>query len=229
MKRLVPLALLLMAFSSACLSQDFGWAMRGEPQNPGDAPGFFPIGWSVNGNLFAYATFDYSICIATSSNLSVSVRDMVTDKLIWWFTRGWEESLRGDESDPPPPPHSAGAAWRQASEEVVPQLKKHGIVPGGPAMAGQFPLEEDGDDLTLEIVEDQEGGFTVRVNSERLGSKVIARENKADPLNQLSVLGYFRSPNSPRIAVVLKEDLYSRWGYSNYFVIGCHLRSGFRK
>lgn len=82
-------------------------------------------------------------------------------------------------------------------------------------MAGQFPLEEGGDALTLEIVETEEGGFTVRVNSEKLGSKVIARENKADPQNQLSVLRYYRSPKAPRIAVVLKEDLYRRWGYAS--------------
>lgn len=203
--------------------------MRTEPQNPGDAAGFFPIGWSSDGRLFAYATFDYSISIAASSNFSVSVRDMATDKLAWWFTRGWEESLRGDESDPPPPPSSVGAAWDLSSGEVVPHLTKHGIVPGGPAVAGQFPLEEGGDALTLEIVEDEEGGFTVRVNSEKLGGKIIAKEHKGDPKNLLSVVGYYRSPKGARIAVVLREDLAHRWGYASYYVIGCHLRSGFRK
>lgn len=229
MKSLLFILVTLAYVSFMAPAQDYSWAMREVPQNPGDAAGFFPIGWSVNGNLFAYATFDYSISIATSCNLSVSVRDMATDKLVWWFTRGWEESLRGDQSDPPPPPSSAGSAWNQAAEEVAPQLQKHGIVPGGQAEPGQFPLEEDGDVLTLEIEENQEGGFTVRINSEKLGSKVIAKENKADPLNQLSVVGYFRSPASPRIAVVLKEDLYSRWGYASYHVIGCHLKSGFKK
>jgi hypothetical protein len=226
---LTSILLFLTAASAAAPAQDFGWAMRAKPQNPGEAAGFFPIGWTSDGRLFAYATFDYSISIATSCNLSVSVRDMATDKLAWWFTRGWEESLRGDESDPPPPPGSAGAAWEQVADEIVPHLRKYGITPGGPAMAGQFPLEEGGDALTLEIEENGDGGFTVRVNSEKLGSKVIARENKADPQNRLSVLGYYRSPNGPRLAVVLREDLYSRWGYASYSVIGCHLKSGFRK
>jgi hypothetical protein len=222
-------AILSLTFAALAPAQDYGWAMRAKPQSPGEASGFFPIGWSADGRLFAYATFDYSISVAASSNLSVSVRDMVTDKVVWWFTRGWKESLRGDESDPPPPPGSAGVAWEQVADEIVPHLRKYGIAPGGPAMAGQFPLEEGGDALTLEIEENGDGGFTVRVNSEKLGSKVIARENKADTQNRLSVLGYYRSPQGPRLAVVLREDLYNRWGYSNYYVIGCHLKSGFRK
>ncbi len=229
-------AILSLVLAAAAPAQDFGWAMRAEPQNPGAAAGFFPIGWACaepgrgasDGRLFAYATFDLSLSIAVSSNLSVFVRDMETDKLAWWYTRGWEESLRG-EGDEPQPPRSIGAAWDRSQSEAAPHLARHGIVPGGPAAPGRFPVEEGGDALTLEIEENGEGGFTVRVNSEKLGSKVITRENKADPQNQLSVLGYYRSPKGPRIAVVLKEDLHSRWGYANYHVIGCHLKSGFRK
>lgn len=228
--------ILSLGLAALAPAQDFGWAMRGEPEGPGDTPGFFPIGWAcaepgrgaVTGNLFAYATFDYSISIATSCNLSVSVRDMVTDKLVWWYTRGWEESLRG-EGDEPAPPRSAGAAWDLSAYEVLPQMLKLGIVPGGPAAPDEFPVEEGGDALTLEILESEDGGFTVRINSEKLGSKVIAREHKSDPQNRLSVLGYYRSPKSPRVAVVLREELYSRWGYASYYVIGCHLKTGFRR
>jgi hypothetical protein len=236
--------LLISTLIAAASAQDFGWAMRGEPQNPGDVAGFFPIGWAcaepgrgacaepgrgaVNGNLFAYATFDYSMSIATSCNLSVSVRDMVTDKLVWWYTRGWEESLRG-EGDDPAPPRSAGTAWDLSAHEVLPQLLKLGIAPGGPAAPDEFPVEEGGDALTLEILESEDGDFTVRINSEKLGGKVIAKEHKNDPQNRLSVLGYYRSPQNPRIAVVLREELSRRRGYASYYVIGCHLKSGFRR
>lgn len=100
-----------------------------------------------------------------------------------------------------------------------------GILPdSGPIST--FPYG-DRDEITMEIPMTGETGFSLKAHSRKLGVKTIFTGKKY-PDCELALLGYFPSPGGLRMAMVIEENL-SPMSYSNYHVVGCNLKTGFRK
>jgi len=47
------------------------------------AEGFYPLGWSKNGNKFAYASQYLTVGATDKSTFDVFIQDLVSDKIIW--------------------------------------------------------------------------------------------------------------------------------------------------
>jgi len=213
--------LLILLASVGCLARDFGWAARDNS--------VFPIGWTADGACFAYGTFDYSIMISNQGRLRIAVRNMKTDKDLWEHSQSWDEGNTGDGSGDIVP-RTAAEAWNRVKNTVEPRLAKFKIVTGGPVAPDRFPIV-NGDSLDIGIAEQPEADYqvpyTVRAVSRNLGSKTI-HQGARPTGNELSLLGYFPSPDGTRIAVILIERSFS-FPFPSYYVIGCHTKNGFKK
>lgn len=211
--------LLMFLTSIPCLAQDFGWAA--------DDSTFFPIGWTKDGTLFAYGSFGYSIMISNQSYIHIAVQNVITDEVVWGFSKNWDEGNVGEGSSEPSAPRSSGEAWELVSVIVEEQLSQFKIKTGGAGEPAKFPLH-NGDELSVEIVELKGDNYEVRAVSWNLGVKTIFKSVKSSIGNELSLLGYFPNPDGSRIAVILQERGFST-PFPAYYVIGCHLRVGFKK
>jgi hypothetical protein len=221
MKSVFIFWLMILLVSGAGWCQDFGWAAGEES--------VFPIGWTADGTCFAYGTFDYSIMISNQGRLRIAVRNMKTDQDLWEHSQRWDEGNAGDGSGDIVP-RTAAEAWNRVKNTVEPRLAKLKIVTGGPGDLTRFPIV-NGDSLDIAISEQPEADYqvpyTVRAISRNLGSKTI-HQGARPTGNELSLLGYFPSPDGTRIAVTLIERGFS-FPFPSYYVIGCHTKNGFKK
>ena len=67
------LVLMMAAVVLPAIAQSFEFS-------PPEGEGFFPIGWSSDGNVFAFGWFHTTIAITNGSQLQVAIQDLVTDE-----------------------------------------------------------------------------------------------------------------------------------------------------
>jgi hypothetical protein len=200
-----------------------------EPRYWGPDPDdtFFPIGWSDDGRQFAFGWFETTQMISNGSQITLIVQDIVTDDVLGAIGRAWDEGNVGPPGDPCP--RTAAAAWELVAAEGDALLEGFDIWGGTGAGLLRFPMQGE---HAVEI-EIREGGpgHTVHAIKRDAGSpepqekRISADEEYA---NDVSVVGYVPSPDSSRIAVVLRVVPFDR-PFSEYRVVGCHLTAGFGK
>lgn len=224
--KLKTIFLLVVLSLVPCFGQDF---------SPPEDAGFFPIGWSENGEVFAFGWFATSIMINNSSHLQIVIQNLVTDEVLWQGWKDWEESnVGGPEDTSPPAPRSPGKAWELYYETAGEVLSAYEIMVEGGTPFSSSPLV-DGDSLRAELVpvgEDPEMGisagtfYEVFAYSSNRGEKRISG-GEVEPGLEMEVAGYVVNPHGSRMAVVLRKIVPYISRYPTYEVIGCHLRAGF--
>jgi len=185
---------------------------------------FFPIGFSSDGKLFAYGWFEKTIAISNGSAISIVVQSLVTDKILYTTWKDWDEGNVGPE-DSGWYPSNAKKAWEVIADDVNKKFAELDIWGGAGAGVLPFPLRDP--ELNVEIREfEGEPGYGVYAYSDQLGEKMIS--SSADDYNEdLSTIGFVWNPAGTRIGVIMHENTLSP--YSDYWVIGCHVSSGFKK
>jgi hypothetical protein len=138
-------------------------------------------------------------------------------------------------------PESLRALWRYKRDLFNSKLREHDIKAQGQFALLLFPMNYDGDQLTIDLktketAEDQSYGIisnaVLQLTSKRKGKKTIfEKAYKTDemPLD-LKVLGYLKSPFEPRVAVVLIDVWRGYEGpphVTHMTVIGSSLDAGF--
>jgi hypothetical protein len=192
---------------------------------PNEDDSFFSIGFSSDGNQFAYGWFEVTHMISNASTISIVVRDLRTDKVIYEKKKEWDEGNVGPE-DAGWYPSDAKRAWEVIEKEVNKKFVELDIRGGAGAGVLPFPVGDLG--LNVEVSEfEAEPGYGVYAFSENLGEKMISSGSDIDDIDLLSVKGYVWNPAEIRIGVIMYRASYGPW--SHYYVIGCHTSSGFKK
>ncbi len=210
---------LIMSFTAGtALSQEIRY------DGPNEANAFFPIGFSGDGSLFAYGWFETTGMISNGSAITIKVQNLVTDNVLYEKKKDWDEGNVGPE-DAGYYPKDAEKAWELVAGEVNKKFVQLDIWGGAGAGVLPFPLGDLG--LYVEIREfEGEPGYGVYAVSEELGEKMISSSGNSY-IEEISVEGFVWNPEGTRIGVIMHE--ISGAPYSTYWVIGCHVSSGFRK
>jgi hypothetical protein len=191
---------------------------------PWEEDTFFPIGFSSDGNKFAYGWFEITQMISNGSAISIKVQDLVTDKIIYQFREDWDEGNVGPEAAGYYPT-DAKEAWDHIAEEVNKKFAKLDI--RGGAGEGVLPLPVGDLGLNVEIREGEgEPGYGIIAYSENLGEKMI-HYSPDMYIGDMQIVGYVWNPSGTRIGVIM--NTITGTPYSDYWVIGCHVSSGFNK
>jgi predicted RNA-binding protein with TRAM domain len=210
-------SLLTVMATVSCISQEYGFSGPVEE-------GYFSIGWSGDGNRFAYGWFIFSPMTENSSTLTVIIQDMVTDEVLCKIEKTWYESNVGEGDESPPAPRTADKAWELQADEIYENLAVYGISEYHTAGLHSFPYQ-NGDyyDVNIEFTED--GRYQVFAISGNLGRKRISSGNTYFDLD-VRTEGFVFNPQGSRMAVITIK-VPSGGPFITYEAIGCHLRAGF--
>jgi len=187
--------------------------------------GFFPIGWSEKGDVFAYGYYVGSIMSQDVVHMVVRIQNVVNDSILFRYAKTWEQSYRGDDLDTHLPA-SAKHAWKEIAEVVNKELTYYGITdlkvgngglygfPHGDYFDAELRPFEAEPGYGLYIKRDDGKEKMVTTYSEELGGKT---ENL--------IQGFVWSHNKKRIAIITRLEEEES---SDYQVIGCHMKFGFK-
>jgi len=191
---------------------------------PGEIEGFFPIGWSKDGKIFACGWFETTQMISNGSQIQIRIQSLVTDKVLFSWVKSWDEGNSGPPDDGYYPT-SAIEAWDKVVQEIEDDLLEHGIEEY-PNKVENFPVQND-NNIDVEIrVSKMDPGYSVVAISDNLGEKIITSslESKGE---SFSVAGAVWNPAMTRLAVIMNERDWDH-PYSDYWVVGCHATAGFK-
>ena len=184
--------------------------------------GFFPIGWSEKGDIFAYGYYVGSELSPDVAQMVVVIQNMVTDSILWQYSKIWEQTNIGGEGDTFLP-NSANDAWRQIAEIVNKQLAYY-EVKQGMSIFNSFPYPdtfdaelrhfhlEPGYGLYIKLIDGKEKMITT------YGEELFG---KTDGI----IKGFVWGPNKNRIAVIVWIDLEH---FDEFQAVGCHMKVGFK-
>lgn len=201
---------------------------------------FYPIGWSKDGK-FAYLC---QICADGSGCYpSLIVLDLVSDRRVV----NW-----GTEARRIPDCKDVGELWEKNKKIISQMLRKQGIVQqvfSDFAAGGQFQV--DGEEYRVEVqhetghvsdvIMDGTQSLIVKVRKEGVGGKTVyaytydknkkkAKDVGPAYIRSVEVAGSLKSPFEDRALLILDRRMrgFENTTDSEYFLIGCHLRVGFR-
>lgn len=184
----------------------------------------FTIGWSPEGTKLAYAWFQKTIMISNGSRIHLKVQDLITDKVLFEYSKIWDEGNVGDGGGYYP--DTPDKAWNLIEKQINKKLNDLNIK-DLKSKINHFPAEEL-DNLDAGIRElDGEPGYGVYVFSDNRGEKLIFSIGEMS-MEENSIYGYVVNPDRSRIGVIMNSISFGR-PYSNYRVFGCHLSSGFKQ
>lgn len=198
----------------------------------------YPVGWSKDGKLAYYLEPGDEACGCYFAKLVI--KDLKSDAVLWQFDY---DSSELQDTMKRRTPESLPSLWRFKRELFASKLREHRIIPQRRFALLLFPASHMGDRLdadlkTTETRANQDYGIikgaVLQLASQRKGRKTVFEQtygtDEALPLD-MKVLGYFKSPFEPRIAVVL---IYVWRGYegpphvTHFQIVGASLDSGFR-
>lgn len=189
------------------------------------------LGWSKDGKILAYRVFALSEAIARHSYLNVVVVNLVDDKVVWSFSKNWQEdNVGGDESEAESSPTSGEEAWERVASVVTPVIDSFNLDDPSELSIDDsydvFPLEtEDGSfDIDVQSTEQDVHVAVVKDNTSR--KKIYEEKLEPGMMVEASVSGYFVNPQRNRIAVIVREFSFSM-NNNFYSITGCLLTSGF--
>ncbi|MBI4542661.1 MAG: hypothetical protein HY705_06500 [Gemmatimonadetes bacterium] len=190
----------------------------------------YPIGWSRAG-LFAYV--ERVVQDPAPDAVVVTVQNLVTDEVIWTFSRDWEEGSADVQ-----------AFLREHEAFISEQLGRHRIDPNerGTVHPGTT-LRYQGRDYSFEaantFTETLDFGNLVSssiltVSSPDLGRKVVFVQRAIparDLITNAYVAGAIVSPFEPRAAVIYVQTMrgFEEGVLKRRSAIGAHLALGFRR
>ena len=191
------------------------------------------LGWSKNGKILAYRAYFLSNAISRHSYFNLEATDIVSDKVVWNFSKSWDDGNEGEGATiTERSPDSGEEAWQGVSEEVLIGLSKLGINALSDPSFNQpysvFPFQLKEDEFAVALSESEEdNSYKIVVTSKQKGTKTVFTKQKGEgEIIQVDVLGYFMNPQKDRIAIVFREISFSA-NSSSYYVTGCELYSGF--
>lgn len=210
------------------LSQKFGRNVVASNQFIPD--GFYPLGWSKDGNKFAYASQYITNGSAEGSTFNVYIQDLVTDEIIWKTSS--KTSAKSTQKT---------NQWEQQKEAVLAALNKYKI-----AINSDFPLHSPPivlkkDTLSYKIKVQKSKkyaslkGYEVFLKSSRKGIKKVANEHfkkrsfdEVGSKRQAHILGYLQGKNPNRIALLvgILELGWEGKKIVRYKVVGASLTAG---
>ncbi|HLF34133.1 MAG TPA: hypothetical protein VI583_07845 [Cyclobacteriaceae bacterium] len=233
MKNLIYIFLALLVapgYIAPCSSQGFHY------EGPGNDNYLFAIGWSKDGKRLAYGMFNnYESAISDEriSSISIIIHDLVKDSLIF-HTADVSSSGNPDYAS------TAKQAWLRFDKgsNLNGWLRKFGIETASSNAVlfdGTQPgntITTDNDLLTVDIrVSENPGGyankFEIRVNSRNLGEKTVASDEMPAYRSWVTMNGYILNPDRSRAAIILSLHGGAEMD-SEYFIVGCHLKAGFK-
>jgi hypothetical protein len=207
-----------------------------------DVEGFYPIGWSKDGNFAYYAEPVDEACGCYFAKLFIY--DLRNDKLLWKFEYEGD-TIEDDRREGKP--YSLNTLWRANHKLFSGKLREYGIEPRVDSSLLTFPATYAGDRLTADFKtkekegrsDDQRlygnvGKLMLQLNSQRNGRKTVLDYSYTGedglPL-YVGLLGYVKSPFEPRIAVIMVEIYRGYEGPPNTGTVkiaGAHLATGFK-
>jgi len=203
------------------LSQSVCFAYDGPEEG-----GFFPIGWSEKGDVFAYGYYIGSTVSQDISLMVITIQNMVTDSVLFMHAKEWQQTCRGDDLDVYLP-SSAKHAWSQIPDSVKNKLDYYRIKEGTNALH-RFYNTESFNAIVLTL--DQEPGYGLYIGLPDGKQKIITTFREFD-INNIDnmVVGYVWDPKRIRMAVIIYfEPVPEVEYYATYSAFGCHTKFGFK-
>lgn len=224
-----------------CFQQSMEYGYDG----PGDEDEFFAIGWSEDGKDFAHGLFKRTKIGSFEDayyerTLMVEIHNLVRDTCYFHEEKTWNEK-EGDF------PSTARGAWKLYADESEINLRFKWMGIRVLSRKGEFFKElksptvsfqmENGDRITIDIRKSDceyhdgygadECVFKIFVVSEKLGEKVLSTFSRFDDF-PIYVYGYVYNPDQSRMAVIIHEYDEDRNSIRREWVMGCHMRAGFK-
>ena len=192
--------------------------------------GFYPLGWSKNGDKFAYASQHITNGTTDASTFNVFVQDLITDKVIW-RTPPAKSSLHTENIN----------RWELHKKSILAALKKNKISLDSDFSLQSPPIALKKDTLSynVKVLRSKKysslRGYEILLKSSQKGIKKVANEtfkNKSfDAIgskSQVHVLGYMQGANPNRIGLLVGIlELGSNGTQSvHYKIVGASLTAG---
>jgi hypothetical protein len=192
---------------------------------------FYPLGWSADGEKFAYA-IERGEEGAHAVFSGVFIQDLVTDKIIWELKKVPQQGENTIEN-----------FWEENHQQILTQLNKNEIKLGSPGLEiNTTSLVYKGDRFSYTVkakqaTDGQIVSYRVLLNSKSRGSKEISRE-KFKMINlqngeygskeKIAVIGYFQGADKARVATLLglMETGWEGRRVMRYKIIGASLKYG---
>jgi len=209
--RLSQYFLFFVMLASACIAYD----------GPTEEGGFFPIGWSAEGDIFAFGYYTGQEAMRDASQMVVVIQNMVTDSILFQFKRDWWATSIGDDSDVQVP--SPQNAWNQIATIVNEQLAFYNIKEGTYTLK-TFPHP---DAFNAEIRHFDEGpgyGMYIKLADGREKMITIYDESLSGYKDSM-IQGFVRNPDKKRIAVIV---MFWIERFEEFQAVGCHMKFGFK-
>ena len=192
--------------------------------------GFYPLGWSEDGDKFAYASQQVINGASDPSTFNVFVQDLITDKIIWRTPP--EKSSK----------HSKNTnRWELYKSTVLSELKKHNISLNSDLSLQSPPISLKKDTLSykVKVLRSKKysslKGYKILLKSSKKGIKKVANvtfKNKffdeVGSKSQVHILGYLQGANPKRIGLLVGVlELRSKGVQSvRYKIVGASLTAG---
>ncbi|MBI4542136.1 MAG: hypothetical protein HY705_03835 [Gemmatimonadetes bacterium] len=190
--------------------------------------GLYPIGWSRAGLLAYVERVEWD---PAPTQVVVTVRNLVTDEVIWTFSREMDEGSADFH-----------AFWREPSALISQQLGRfridlteRGTVHPGTTLRYQgrtYSFEAVNTFTAIDDFDNRLSSSTVAVSSPELGRKVVFTQRAVPTREWITnayVAGAIVSPFEPRAAVIYVQTQHGFEGaqYKHRSAIGAHLTVGF--
>ena len=208
----------------------------------GEAERFYPIGWSKDGKFAYYAEPATEECGCYIGKLVI--QDLRTDKILW--THDFEGDQFDATEDEIQPLNSIKTQWKENQKLFSRKLAQYKIVANAEFTVITSSINNSGDVLTPKLELDlkpsdndlyypsKKGSVVLRMISSKMGAKAIYkksyRQTDGNNIRTLELLGLFKSPFEPRVAVILVEKLrgHEDFGVTQIKIVGSHLTKGFK-
>ncbi|RTZ63653.1 MAG: hypothetical protein DSZ29_06610 [Aquificaceae bacterium] len=194
------------------------------------AEGFYPLGWSKNGNIFAYASQYLTVGATDKSTFDVFIQDLVSDKIIWKTPSEKPSNLAKNIN-----------RWDAHKKAILAAFDKYNISLSSDFSLQHAPilLKKDTLSYKVKVVKAAKSpvlsGYKVLLKSSKKGIKKIANEHfkkrasdEVGSKTQVHIMGYLRGNNPNRIALLagILEQGWEGTKTVRYKVIGASLTAG---
>ena len=191
---------------------------------------FYPLGWSKDGEKFAYASHHQITDTKANSMFDVYIQDLVSDKIIWQTPAEKTSDLAKNMN-----------RWEQHKSSILSALKKNNITLSDNFSLQHAPIMLKKDTLSYKIKVSKATdpslikGYEIFLKSSLKGTKKVAKETfkistkgTVGSKGQAHILGYLQGDNPSRIAILVGVLGYE-WEGTNtvhYKIIGASLKAG---
>ncbi len=184
--------------------------------------GFFPIGWSENGETFAYGYYIGSGITQDAVQMTIVIQNMVNDSVLFQDGKTWEQTFVGDDTDIHLP-ESPKDAWKQISTGINKKLKYYNIKEGNFIVNPFFEHDAFRAEIKPLKMEPGYGLYLIKQDGKQKMITDFSEELSGKTANMIQ--GFVWNLNKGRIAVIVLID---EEHFDIFQAIGCNMKVGFK-